>query len=303
LFFGVRFTRATNSQSARLCTGLDTIADRLSFRNTDRTCSIHVCLPVRHPELWGSTKTIDYLDDLLYWYTQDHWSFEFRSRSLYGRFAEREATLPFSFREAPPEVALWSGGLDSLAGLYSQLSSSATARYVLFGTGMNTQMHHKQEMYAHLIADQFPGRVTLIQVPYRLESTKEMQKHTLQRSRGFVFLLLGTVCALLEDQHTLSIYENGIGAINLPFSEAEVGLDHSLSVHPISLLRMEAFISHLLNTTFLFQNPFLFKTKAQMCQALVGSPHYPELIDSTFTCDRPHREQPGQCGQTPPDDP
>src|SRR5882672_5664542 len=52
-------------------------ADRLSQRKTDRTCRIHVCLPVRHPNFLNQPDIIRQVQRVLYWYTQDHWSFEF----------------------------------------------------------------------------------------------------------------------------------------------------------------------------------------------------------------------------------
>jgi hypothetical protein len=272
------------------------VADRLSTRKADRPCRIHISLPTRHLEVFGDVQVLKQLQDTLYWYTHDHWSFTFLARSQYGRFAERQPSLFSPPSDQPVEIALWSGGLDSLAGVYHNLRLTPSIHYILLGTGANTIIHNIQQRAAGLVEDLFPGRTTLVQLPYRLDDTKDLQKHSLQRARGFVFLLLGAVCASLEGQHTLSVYENGIGAINLPFSDAEVGLDHSLSVHPVSLLRMGEWVTRVFGTTFAFRNPFLFQTKAQMCEALVTSPAFRPLASSTFTCDRPHREVPMQCG-------
>jgi hypothetical protein len=275
------------------------VADRLSSRTRSRSCSILIRLPVRHPELLGGSPTLHHLQDILYWYTQDQWCFDFPPRSAYGRLAERQRTfLNPSPSDPPTEVALWSGGLDSLAGLYSQVKNgTASSQYVLFGTGANTFIQSRQRDAAQTIEALFPGRITLVQVPLWLDDTKEMRKHSLQRSRGFVFLLLGAVCAMLEGQQVLSVYEKGIGAINLPFTRAEVGLDHSLSVHPVSLIRMGEFITHLFGSPFTFRNPFLFQTKAQMCAPLTTSAAFERLVLSTFTCDRYLRERPQQCGR------
>src|SRR5258708_1304580 len=276
------------------------VADRLSSRTRYQSCSIQIRLPVRHPEVFGSSPTLQYLQDILYWYTQDQWFFDFPLRSAYGRLAERQLSfLNPSSCELPTEVALWSGGLDSLAGLYSQLKNgTAPSHYVLFGTGTNTFIHSKQRAAAEAIEALFPGQTTLVQVPLRLDETKEMRKHSLQRSRGFVFLLLGAVCAMLEGQRVLSVFENGIGAINLPFTRAEVGLDHSLSVHPVSLIRMGEFISHLFGSPFTFQNPFLFQPKAQMCATLTTSAAFKRLVLSPFTCDAYLIDRPQQCGRS-----
>lgn len=275
------------------------VADRLSARERYRSCAIQVRLPVRHPELFGSASALRHLQDTLYWYTQDQWAFDFTSRAAYGRLAERQLSfLTPTSSDSATEVALWSGGLDSLAGLYSRLDSDASAsRYILFGTGPNTFIHSRQREAAATMESLFPDRITLVQLPLWLDETKEMDKHSLQRSRGFVFLLLGAVCALLEGQRALFVYENGIGAINLPFTRAEVGLDHSLSVHPVSLIRMGEFLSHLFGSPFAFQNPYLFQTKAQMCAPLATSAAFEQLLLSSFTCDRYLRARPQQCGR------
>jgi hypothetical protein len=272
------------------------VADRLSIRKADRSCLIHISLPLRRPEIFGDSQILKQLQDILYWYTHDHWFFAFPARLQHGRFAERQPSLFSPQLDQKIEIALWSGGLDSLAGVYHNLQRSSSTHYVLLGTGANTIIHNAQQRVAMLVEDLFPGRTTLVQLPYRLDDTKDLQKHSMQRARGFVFLLLGAVCASLEGQQTLSVYENGIGAINLPFSDAEVGLDHSLAVHPVSLLRMGELVTNILSSTFAFRNPFLFQTKAQMCEALITSPAFRLLVSSTFTCDRPHREVPMQCG-------
>jgi hypothetical protein len=139
----------------------------------------------------------------------------------------------------------------------------------------------------------FRGRLKLIQLPIRLEKKKAPVVSD-SRARGFVFLLLGAICALQEKQHTLYIHENGIGAINLPFRECEVGLDHSRSVHPLSLLRMSTFLGEILGQPFSFENPFLLTTKAQMCQRLLQEK--PEIAFETMSCDSWHRRRPSQCG-------
>lgn len=93
------------------------------------------------------------------------------------------------------------------------------------------------------------------------------------------------------------MYENGIGAINLPYRASAVGLDHSRSVHPLTLLMVSDIVSELLGKDFRVKNPFLFWTKAQMCKAMAedGRNDLPPLTES---CDSPHRKpnQPSQCG-------
>jgi hypothetical protein len=272
------------------------VADRLSIRKTQRSRRIQVVVPVRHPEILGSSQVSDLLSKILYWFTGDHWSFGFTRRASSGRTAELQTTMPIADAlSEPSEVALWSGGLDSLAGLFNRLSAEPSDCYVLLGTGSNTILHSTQRQVAVCLRGKFPERIRLIQIPIRLDESTALRKEPSQRSRGFVFMLLGAACAYLAGKMTLHLYENGIGAINLPFRASEVGLDHTRSVHPLSLFYMSNLLTELLGARFSFQNPFLFCTKAMMCQELVGTGCV-DLAFDTISCDRLHREEPMQCG-------
>lgn len=274
-------------------------ADRLSIRRGDMPCHIHVIVPVRRPDLFDDPAVRDLLRDALHWYTEDHWTFEFTRRTSYGRLAEQPCLLSDVNASRPVEVALWSGGLDCLAGLCARLlvAPDADTRYVLVETGSNSYIHTVQGRVATAIAGMVAdlAEVTLVRVPIHPHNTGHRRKNELMRSRGFTFLLIGAAQALLEGQNALYVYENGLGAINLPFRPSEVGLDHARSVHPLSLLRMGALVSEVLGAPFSFCNPFIFSTKAQMCAAL-GSIGAHALVADTVSCDRRHRAQRMQCG-------
>jgi 7-cyano-7-deazaguanine synthase in queuosine biosynthesis len=277
------------------------LADRLSVPDSrsKQPCNIKIVLPVRRPEKMGQTEFLEQLIETLFWYTGNYWSFEFRKRLELGRKAEIQSCLPF-YDNQTTEVALWSGGLDSLAGLYNRLESKTAEHYTLFGTGSNNSVHQLQETIAKELREEYKhignSEIKLIQVPIQLNNTKDLAKNFSQRSRGFVFLLLGAVCAYLEGQNHLYIYENGIGAINLPFRAAEIGLDHARSVHPLSLVKMGKLVSAIFNMEFEFRNPFLFYTKGQLCRGL-KSKISARLIADTVSCDRKHRnEVASQCG-------
>jgi 7-cyano-7-deazaguanine synthase in queuosine biosynthesis len=194
------------------------------------------------------------------------------------------------------EVALWSGGLDSLAGLYTRFQATPDQPFILFGTGSNTQIHSCQEKIAEKVQSIFPNRVSLLRVPIRFDQSSKQRKNKLSRVRGVLFTLLGSACAYLMGQRKLFVYENGIGAINLPYSKSTVGLDHSRSVHPQTLLMVSDLVSELLGERFEIKNPFLFWTKAQMCQALAKDSSN-DLSSSTVSCDSRHRKKiTFQCG-------
>ncbi|MBP1466279.1 7-cyano-7-deazaguanine synthase [Candidatus Chloroploca sp. M-50] len=270
------------------------VADRFAIGRADFPRRLHIKLPLRHRELFEQPVVSDMLRELLYWYTEDKWDFEFTSRQKSGRCAERQGCLDLSGKSRVTEVALWSGGLDSLSGLVNRMACEPSKHYLLFGSGSNSQLHFRQRDLAVRLAEHHPQRVSCTQVIYRYTATN-IPRNRNQRARGFVFMLLGAVCALLADENQLHIYENGVGAINLPFRASEVGLDHTRAVHPISLTLMSEMVSQIISASFSFVNPFIFWTKADMCRIFHDERYYP-LIVQTVSCDRLHREVPSQCG-------
>jgi hypothetical protein len=209
--------------------------------------------------------------------------------------SELQCCLPLDEEErGAMEVALWSSGLDSLAGLANRMVAKTADHYVLFGTGANSQICARQRALAALLMNRQAQQISCVQTLYRYTAIN-MPRNRNQRARGFVFLLLGAVCALLTNQQYLHIYENGVGAINLPFRASEVGLDHTRAVHPVSLFEMSELLTRIIGTPFRFVNPFMFQTKAEMCTVLHDA-RYTPFIAQTLSCDRMHREIPSQCG-------
>ena len=105
-----------------------------------------------------------------------------------------------------------------------------------------------------------------------------------QRSRGFVFQVLGAVTALMAGAKELYVYENGVGAISLPYTAAQVGAHNTRATSPLFLAGMSEFISTVVGHQFEIRNPYLFRTKGQICEALRGS-RLRDLIRLTGSCD------------------
>ena len=268
--------------------------DRLVSQPLDKEQSrIFVFLPVRNPELLNTVAFHKKLETLLEWTTGRRWFFDFQKRTTSERIVEKQQILQITPEGC--EVALWSGGLDAFAGLYTRLQTSNTKPFLLFGTGSNKSVYARQERVFKALQPLFPNRLNLSRVPIDLFDSNQHQKNKISRARGVVFTMLGAACAYLMGQKELFVYENGIGAINLPYRKSAVGLDHTRSVHPLTLLMVSDVVSELLGENFKVQNPFLFWTKAEMCKALAENGRN-DLPPLTTSCDSPHRQQPIQCG-------
>jgi 7-cyano-7-deazaguanine synthase in queuosine biosynthesis len=268
-------------------------SDRLASQSLPKKQrSLNIVVPVRYPELLNAEPFQEKLKDLLEWTTGSQWNFEFKHRTALERFSEN---LALSVISGDQEVALWSGGLDALAGLYNQLKTYPDKSFVLFGTGCNTQVHHRQKEVFDKVSLIFPGRINLYRLPIKFHDSKNCPKNKVSRARGVVFMLLGAACAYLMKQRELYMYENGIGAINLPYRKSAIGLDHSRSAHPLTLMMVSELISELIKEKFQIKNPFLFLTKAEMCKPLRAEEGL-VLISSTKSCDSSHRKKISQCG-------
>lgn len=255
---------------------------------------IQVVLPVRNPDFLNGADIVEKLTKLLYWTTGSRWVFEFLNRKDEGRAVERQSLL-LSAEPHVDEIALWSGGLDALAGLGTRLQQDNSRKFMLFGTGSSDSVYARQKSVFECAQVAFPNRLSLCRVPLRFSNSTKHRKNKFSRARGVVFTLLGSACSYLMGRKTLHLYENGVGAINLPYRKSALGLDHSRSVHPLTLLQVSNTVSEILIEDFDVQNPFLFWTKGEMCQALaheVGK----TLILSTTSCDSPHRKTYVQCG-------
>lgn len=269
-------------------------ADRLAVQYPGKRRHIQVILPLRHPEVFGSEDALDLLKELLNWATASasRWSFDFKKRQM-GRLVERETVLSFPARDA--EVALWSGGLDALAGLYTRAHEQLSLHFQLVGSGSNDTIFARQQKVLTKLDASMSRRTLLCQVPIRFRRSGPQHKNSCPRVRGVVFCLVSAVCAYLQGQQTLNVYENGVGAINLSYRDSEIGIDHSRSVHPLTLLGISRFLSTVLEEVFSVTNPFLFWTKAQILERLAADRRI-DLLPYTMSCDSPHRRRPKQCG-------
>lgn len=270
-------------------------ADRFSLRPRDEKVAIRLVIPVRHPEIIGSAKLVHLLTRAIEWYTGDHWCFEFTLRTGLGRETEVQSPL-FQQKQPHDEIALWSGGLDSLGGLFDRLATAPENTFVLVGVGDNPIVEHLQREILSQVRRDY-SNLSRVQVTWKAQDHENLSRNSSARARGFAFLLLGAVTALVEGQQVLHVYENGIGALNLPFRASEVGLAHSRAVHPLSVVRMERLVSEWIGETFRIENPYFFMTKAETVKKIASS-HLRDLIWQTRSCDSVRRE-PGksiQCG-------
>ena len=285
-------------------------ADRRSPRNFRDAHTgqryIHVKVGVRNPELWSEFNMVKRLQEFLYWLSEDVWSFQFVRRQAEPCFAEKDQFLFRMPPEPPVTVSLFSGGLDSLAGLATHMRDNQSCSHILVSGYTHNRLAGLQRSQFKHIRQSMVGRdltsakptVRHVPVNFGLHKLRGQKEEKGQRTRGLVFLTLGVAAAMQAEADTLWVYENGIGALNLPLNEIQLGVDNYRGVHPRSLMMAECLFELALEQPIRIRNPFLFHTKAEMCKALKPA-GLASAVQLTVSCDSfPLRlpGKPSQCG-------
>jgi len=283
------------------------VADRLCPRrhreasayDLNWTRRFYIRVPLRNPELWSQSSVTRALKQLLWFFTEDKWSFEFVPRTRGPRSTEIQAGLFPMNPASPVTAALFSGGLDSLAGLCAELADSQRDTFVLFAGSTNTEARAVQRRLIAEVRARFGREVILVTVPFGLRDRAPGQHdESTQRSRGFVFMALGAVTAIEAGARGLAIYENGVGAINLPYTDGQLGAHSTRSVHPAALAAMADLVTLVTGRDFAFRLPFLFHTKGQVCARLADA-GLGSLGSTANSCDGFPQRVPGHphCGR------
>ena len=237
---------------------------------------------VRDVDFWSSTEVTGALTSTLDWLTDDYWDPRFAPLRGDRPFEETQGTL-FSLRpESSAAVACFSGGLDSFGGAAIDLDQPAELELVLVGQSGTNRARVLQRQLAGALT-QRTGRVQPLLVKANLIGAKGRPQDRQQRTRGMLFLSLAAATALVAEVGEVRVYENGIGAINLPYSHGQVGAHMSRSAHPKTLIGMQHLVGLMEVADLRFCLPRVFDTKAQLVARIPDQ--FADLIPKTISCD------------------
>ena len=169
--------------------------------------------------------------------------------------------------------------------------------YLCVAVTPNTRQRQRQRGQLATLGRTFGAKISHIPVKYYLRDAEKQPQEPTRRTRGFLFGIVGGVAALMAGSSALHLFENGIGAINLPMDGSQIGIDNSRSVHPITLERLGRLLSLLGGRDFAIRNECLYLTKAEMCRHPAVKRVSMEIA-YTFSCDGfpVRRRKFAQCG-------
>jgi hypothetical protein len=265
-------------------------ADRLIGRGTpmltdmgaDWRRKIRLKIAVRSPVRWEAPEAKAALVEALEVLSEDTWDFEFLQTK---RRTGIQPYLGFSDPQAhviePDVVMLFSGGLDSTAGLVEQLLGKGSR--VAFVTHRSAKLLAGRQGELVDRIRQWSPRRSLFHVPIWVTKGEQEPIEFSQRTRSLLFAVLGTFVAQMFGRQEILFFENGITSFNLPIAEHVLGTRASRTTHPLVFRSLERVFSTLLETPIQISNPYLWKTKKDIVgilTQLAGA----KLIAETVSC-------------------
>lgn len=239
--------------------------------------SIGVRIAVEDPSRWRSAAPE--LQKLLAFMTDDTWELSFEGAPP---VAAQQVLFPDD-GEPPTEVALFSGGLDSAAGLYAR-SLANGGRYIAVSACGN-EVHGRAQAAALARLNDLGVRLTWVRLVHQLRGTQRTRSRmeSSQRSRGLFFLAMGAAVASGLGLRAFNVYETGIGCINLPTSTAQVASQGTRAMHPFTLSAVNDLFSLVLDNRVRVVVPFFFYTKGALCRE--AGMALSQLAAATMSCD------------------
>lgn len=239
-----------------------------------------VTIPVSDASLWMNASAE--LTACVSFLTGDEWTFSFTNatRQLFGSSAIARILPKISDLGA---VSLFSGGMDSLAGIIDWLEGHFNQSLLVAG-------HHDGQM-AGTFGDQknilpalrkaYPNRIASTLV--RLGNTGESPEITL-RGRSLLFIAIAVCVASGHGfQGPLIVPENGTIALNVPLSPSRRGSCSTRTAHPFYVDLLQQVLAKV-GLNYAIENPLMMKTKGEVAKTCANQPLFEQVVASSVSC-------------------
>lgn len=271
---------------------------------------LQLTFAVQDVDFWQQADVQNLILEILQLLSGDDWRLEFVSAGHVAEDPGYQEFLPLPASRRAERVGLYSGGLDSAAGLVNRLMADAD-NYLLVTvdhrSGLHTRIRAQLGELAEILVKH--GRTA----PSYLHSTlgtslaggkakrMAMQEKT-QRSRAFLFCTAAAIAADAYRLETVEMFENGVGSINLPLMSGMLGNGLATNgAHPTFLHLMSKLASLVARRPIRFVLPFADLTKAEMLKELSASPELAVWAQASRSCIHTSIRDAGKthCGHCP----
>jgi len=279
--------------------------NQVEYENWSRSIVFYIA--VRDLDFWSQSAANKALCQVLLYLSGDK-EYRFYFSKKPASYQNRLFTIPpggstqaKDSLPATPELALFSGGLDSLAGIIDLLETTVS-KVVLTSHRANTHTTKVQNLVHQQLVSAYPGRILYLPLECRLSGVRAVEET--QRTRFFLYTAVAFAIAQTYGLAHINIFENGITSINLPKRQDLMNGRASRTTHPQALGFLNAFYTLVAGQKFTVRHPFLSKTKTEVVK-LIDYYHRADFIAATITCTktfkkfafRSHAKQCGYCSQ------
>lgn len=244
--------------------------------------NLHFIIPVRNPGFWSGENIQFALSSTLGFLSDDKYHFEF-TKSVdapafqgYLNFNEDGRLLGY-----PEQVVMFSGGLDSLAGAVDEVLNEKK-RAVLVTHKSTPKLNKRHRKLEEMIAEK-AGENVPFHIGVRVNKNKSLNYEYTQRSRSFLYVSIGATIAKMLNLKSVKFYENGVISLNLPVCAQVVGGRATRTTHPKVIHGFQKIISMVAEEPFVIENPYIWKTKADIIKVICKA-GCQEMLPASTTC-------------------
>lgn len=286
------------------------LAIYVADRSTKRYCrfadgarSLELKIGVRDKAFWSGREARLALQRCLEFLTGDDWSIRFSKREprLDSNEFQRSLFVGELQSGSAPLVCLYSGGLDSAAGLALRCRDACAGRYVPVTVWHQSQQRNNVQSQFSVLRKTYGCEIDPVIVKVAMTSPSKLDREeTSQRARAVLFYAVGAAVADAVGSHVIEVFESGVGAANVPFMAGMVGWRTTRGAHPEYMRLAGALASLVADRDITFTLPFVGKTKAEVVRAAAVE-GLTELLHLTNSCVRfpLHQAGPKSCGICP----
>jgi len=273
--------------------------DRLEYHRWSR--EFEYFIRVRDAKFWNSKAALALLRESLVWITgdRDHrFTFQGGHSTSKVDMLNEEEFVPKE--QGEPKVVLFSGGLDSLAGVVDLLESTTDPIWLVSHRSANPGTTRTQEaLYAALTREtRYSNRLNYRKLQCSLHKYRAPEES--QRTRAFLYCSMGLAMATALDRSEFSIFENGVTALNFAKRADMINARASRTTHPKTVRLLQRLFSLATGQDFRIETPFAFKTKTDVIQVLKQRREL-DLMNTSCSCSRTFKEigPATHCGECP----
>jgi 7-cyano-7-deazaguanine synthase in queuosine biosynthesis len=183
-------------------------------------------------------------------------------------------------------VALFSGGLDSLAGALELIEAGKVVR--LASHESHTGTVRTQRALLDALSSRFSGQVSSYRFRTHLSGARAPDET--QRSRAFLYCSIAFALAEASCLNEVLIHENGVTSINLYRRQDLANARASRTTHPLTAALMGHLLTLVAGRDFAVRLPFGDWTKCEVVQRIAAS-RAPDLVASAVSCSKAFRHE------------